>query len=204
MEGFRQLMGFFIMATVVALLWVFGRQAGVNAMSLMLGSLVVVGLGTWIYGRGTAPISRIAAATLVVLGVFVGLSRAQAAPGLVRGPAPAAAELDWEKWSAERQGELLAQGRPVFVDFTADWCLTCQVNEQVAFTEEVRDRLEAGDVALLRADWTLRDDAITRALAVHGRQGVPLYVLYDRAGRARILPQLLSPSIVLAALDESL
>jgi thiol:disulfide interchange protein DsbD len=212
MEAFKQLMGFFIMATVVVLLWVFGRQAGVNAMSLLLGSLVVIGLGAWIYGRGSAPdapprrrlVSRLAAAGLVVAGVLLGLSQAQADPGRSPSRAPAAAELDWQPWSEARQSELLAQGRPVFVDFTADWCLTCQVNEQVAFTAEVRDRLEAEGVALLRADWTLRDDAITRALSSHGRQGVPLYVLYGRDGKPRLLPQLLTPGLVVAALDEAL
>jgi thiol:disulfide interchange protein DsbD len=157
---------------------------------------------------GAAPrrrrLSRLAAAGLVVIGVLLGLSRAQADPSAVRGPAPAAAELDWETWSETRLSGLLAERRPVFVDFTADWCLTCQVNEQVAFTPAVRDRLEADGVALLRADWTLRDDAITRALAAHGRQGVPLYVLYGRNGKPRLLPQLLTPSIVLGALDEAL
>jgi len=172
----------------------------------------VIGLGTWIYGRGAAPgapprrrlISRLAAAGLVVAGMLLGLSQARADAGADRGPAPAASELDWQPWSEQRQATLLAEGRPVFVDFTADWCLTCQVNEQVAFTREVRDRLEAEGVALLRADWTLRDDAITRALARHGRQGVPLYVLFGRDGEPRLLPQLLSPGLVLSALDEAL
>ena len=103
--------------------------------------------------------------------------------------------------------ELRAQGKPVFVDFTAAWCLTCQVNERVALeTREVAERFEREGVTLLKADWTLRDDRITQALASYGRQGVPVYVLYGRdpVGEPRLLPEVLTPGVVFAALDRVL
>jgi thiol:disulfide interchange protein DsbD len=209
MEGFKQLMGFFIMGTVVFLCWLFGRQVGVDAVGLLLAGLVLAGLGAWVYGRGAAPgrapRTRLAAVSLAlvltVAGLLVGFAPAQAAAGS-RGARPLeAAGLPFEPFSPERLAELRGQGTRVFIDFTADWCLTCQVNERVAFTAEVRDRFAEKGVVLLEADWTLRDDSIGRALEGYGRQGVPLYVLYGRDGEPRLLPEILSPGILLDALD---
>jgi thiol:disulfide interchange protein DsbD len=118
-----------------------------------------------------------------------------------------AASAAWEPYSAGRVEALRGEGKPVFIDFTAAWCLTCQVNERVALAHpEVARRFRDEGVALVKADWTRRDDEITQALAGYGRQGVPVYVLYGReSGSApRFLPELLTPSIVLSALDETL
>ncbi|HUG40667.1 MAG TPA: thioredoxin family protein, partial [Longimicrobiales bacterium] len=115
----------------------------------------------------------------------------------------AEAALGWETFSDAAVSAHRAQGRPVFVDFTAAWCISCQVNERVALhTRAVRDAFAAADVALLQADWTRRDPAITRALASFGRSGVPLYVLYpaDPAAEPVLLPSLLTPGVVLDAL----
>jgi thiol:disulfide interchange protein len=204
MESFKQLMGFFLMATVAALVWLFGRQVGVDGMAALLAALVAVSLGAWVYGRAAAsecPRRRLAgiaaAVALVAAGLVTGLSRADAS-------APAAEAGDWEPWSAERVAELRAEGRPVLVDFTADWCLTCQVNERVALRDsEVQGRLREKGVVVLRADWTRHDPRITEALATHGRDGVPLYVLYGGPADAApvVLPEVITPGIVLDALD---
>ena len=111
---------------------------------------------------------------------------------------------DWEPYSAKRVSALRDEGRPIFIDFTAAWCLSCQVNERVALrTDAVTTAFARGNVALMRADWTSRDDAITQVLASFGRSGVPLYVMYpaDRSAPPVILPAVLTPGIVVSAVN---
>jgi thiol:disulfide interchange protein DsbD len=208
MEGFKQLMGFCLMATVIAILWLFGQQAGVDGIAFLLGALLVAGLGAWAYGRPSGSVRgravRVSLSAALVAGglaIGFGLARPMAAP---RAAVPSS-DARWEPWSEARLAELRSQGKPVFVDFTAAWCLTCQVNARVALdTQEVAERFAREGVTLLKADWTLRDDRITQALAAHGRQGVPVYALYGRdpTGEPRLLPEILTPAIVLQALDE--
>jgi thiol:disulfide interchange protein len=109
---------------------------------------------------------------------------------------------DWEPWSAEAVSRYQAEGRPVFVDFTASWCLSCQVNERVALGRpEVQQAFKNANVALLRADWTRHDEAITLTLSGLGRSGVPAYALYASGEKSpRLLPEVLSPGIVIEAL----
>ncbi len=112
--------------------------------------------------------------------------------------------LRWEPWSAEAVTRYQAQGRPVFVDFTASWCLSCQVNERVALTQtEVQKAFADANVVLLRADWTRHDEAITQTLTALGRSGVPTYVLYVPGEKnPRLLPEVLTPGIVTTALGD--
>ncbi len=213
METFKQLMGFVLLGTVVFLAWLFGRQTGIDGVAALLLALVLVAMAAWAYGRGTASeasgrgrvLALGSAALLLCAGLALGMSQPQRATA--NAAAPAAGGLAWEPWSPERLAELRAAGRPVFVDFTADWCLTCQVNERVALASpEVAARFQAEGVALLKADWTLRDERITRALAEYGRQGVPVYVLYGRDASKphRLLPEILDAGTILKALDETL
>ncbi len=206
LERFKQAMAFPLLGTVAFLVWLFGRQVGIDAVGWLLFALLLVAFGGWAYGQaaGVAGTRRAlmlgSAGTLAVAGLLVGMQQAQATP---QGELAVS-----DGWVAYSPGELLAlraAGTPVFVDFTADWCLSCQVNERVALEREaVRERFRAKGVVLMKADWTRRDETITRALLDHGRQGVPLYVLYGRDPQAppRILPEVLTPGIVLAALDE--
>jgi DsbC/DsbD-like thiol-disulfide interchange protein/cytochrome c biogenesis protein CcdA len=211
MEGFQQLLGFLLMATVVALLWLLGREAGVEGMTRVLLGLLALGLAAWLYGRAPAsgagpraPVLAPAAAALVLAaGLILGVRAAEGGGG----PGGGQSGLAWEAFSPETLATVRAQGRPVFIDFTAAWCLTCQVNERVALgSTEVQDRFRREGVVLLRADWTRSDGDITAALASYGRQGVPLYVLYARdSGRPpRVLPEVITPGIVLTALDDAL
>jgi thiol:disulfide interchange protein len=206
LETLKQFFAFPLYVTVVWLLWVFGQQAGVDALAILLLALIVLAMGAWLWARGVRADSRAtrgAAGVLMVCAVGVG------AAGAMRTPPPAAAVANvpgWEPWSADRVRELRSEGRAVFVDFTAAWCLSCQVNERIALrTTKVQQAFAAANVALLRADWTSRDSSITNVLASFGRSGVPLYVLYpaQSQGAAAILPAVLSPGIVVDAVRKA-
>jgi thiol:disulfide interchange protein DsbD len=213
LETFKQLMAFPLLATALWLLWVLGQQAGVDAMLGTLSGLLVLVLAVWLHGRfarhdrpaGVRRVAQVLALLVACAGLATGL--------LVRGSdarhvARDAAERDaygiaWRDYSEQTLATLRAAGTPVFVDFTAAWCLTCKVNEHLVFSSpQVRDAFAAREVAMLRADWTSRDDEITRALASFGRSGVPLYVLYGAAGsEPQVLPSVLTRGVVLDALD---
>jgi thiol:disulfide interchange protein DsbD len=206
METFKQLLAFPLYATVVWLVWVFGQQVGINAVAVLLLGMTLLAFAAWLAGRtGTSRAAMVrTAAVLLALaaaGVSVFGSRAVAAS-----PEALATSSAWEPWSETRVAELRTEGRPVFVDFTAAWCLSCQVNERVALSSaSVRSAFAAADVALLKADWTSRDAEIAAALEGFGRSGVPLYVLYpaDPAGAPELLPALLSPGMVVEAVERA-
>lgn len=211
METLKQVMGFLLLGTVVWLMWVLGIQAGTQAVTALAGALLLVSISAWIIGRwgGLAAAGpRRATAYLVAL-LLIGGGVATALLG-ARVSTPGESEtshqgsIAWQSYSPERLAELRAADKPVFVDFTAAWCLSCQVNEQVAFgSREVQRKFVQLGIVPLKADWTSRDEEITRALAEHGRNSVPLYVLYGVGdGQPIILPEILSPGIVLDALKQ--
>lgn len=215
METFKQGMGFILLATVVWLAWVLGIQAGVNALAVLLAALLVIGIGAWVFGRwGTVavPMPRRGVAfaisgVLLAGGLSIGLMGVSAFHQPVETSAGSSSgeSIAWEPYSQERYESALEAGSPVFIDFTAAWCLSCQVNERVALdTREVQRTFSEKRVVALKADWTSRDDTITRALARYGRNSVPLYILYDGNGRREpiILPEIITPGIVLEALSE--
>ena len=202
MVTFRQVLAFPMFATAVWLVWVFGQQQGVDAAAVLLLGLTLLGFAAWLAGRPEARASRAtqllsAGALALALTVSLGAARTEGkdSPG-----DPAA--LAWQTFSVARVAELRASGLPVFVDFTAAWCLSCQVNERIALRNAgVRAAFMEADVALLKADWTSRDPVIADVLASFGRSGVPLYVLYpaDEEEAPAILPALLTPGVVIEA-----
>ena len=210
METFKQVLAFPMFAVAIWLVWVFGLQTGIGGAAQLLFGLLLLAFAGWLVGRWPAlsisTRTRWATRTLAIGAVVVAVAAGVAATSGAA-PPPAgggeAAALEWKPWSAAAVEEHRATGRPVFVDFTAAWCISCKVNERVALeTSSVRRAFAERGVALLKADWTRRDPAITGALASFGRSGVPLYVYYpaDPAAEPVVLPALLTPSIVLATL----
>ena len=219
MVTLRQALAFPLFATVVWLAWVLGRQAGIDAVAGLLAALTLLAFGLWAFGRFATPVASpgrrraargvalaagAGALALVIAGASAAPVRAAVAADAISPPNEAAGALPWQPYSAASLEALRDSGRIVLLDFTADWCLTCKVNERVAFgSDAVRASLRAHDVALLRADWTTRDPSVTRALAAFNRNSVPFVVLYgrDRAAAPAVLPTLLTPGIVTRALD---
>jgi len=204
MQRFKQVMAFPMFATCVWLIWVLAQQVGIDAAALVLGGLVLVAFGAWALGLAQGGARRwrwvaLAAAPLALYAVF-----GATWPGTTEPPRDAARVGEaqgWQAWSRAEQDAELAAGRPVFVDFTAAWCVTCQANKRLVLSRDsVKAALAQRGVTMLRADWTNRDDEVTRELARFNRNGVPLYVLYDRRGAPHVLPELLTERIVLDAL----
>lgn len=201
MNTFRRAMAFPMFATVIWLVWVIGQQTGIDGAATLLALLLCLAALTWtltLQGK-----TRVALSLLVLaLGAWLTFSagRNVTEPTL---QASNASVPGWDQWSANTQTELLAQGRPVFVDYTAAWCVTCQYNKRTTLADkEVLDAFAQRNVALLRADWTRRDPAITAALAQLGRSGVPVYVLLAPGKAPVVLSELLSQREVLDALQQ--
>ncbi len=199
MVTFKQLMAFPMFATVAWLVWVLGQQSGIDGAGALLALLVLMALAVWSLGlRGTA---RRAIATFSV--ALCALGMWAIGPNIIK-PAvtPAAtASARWQDWQPGRVEQLAAQGQSVFVDFTAAWCVTCQYNKKTTLANaEVLADMDAKNVALLRADWTRRDPAVTQALAELGRSGVPVYVLYQPGHPPVVLSEILSVGDVRAEL----
>jgi thiol:disulfide interchange protein/DsbC/DsbD-like thiol-disulfide interchange protein len=212
METFKQVLAFPMFAVAIWLVWVFGLQTGMGGAARLLFGLLLLAFAGWLIGRWpsiaistrTRWVTRALAAGAVVVALAAGVGATRGETPLPAGGDQAAA-VEWESWSAAAVQEHRNAGRPVFVDFTAAWCISCQVNERVALeTPSVRRAFAERDVALLKADWTRRDPAITGALAAFGRSGVPLYVYYpaDPAAEPVVLPALLTPTIVLSTLEK--
>jgi thiol:disulfide interchange protein/DsbC/DsbD-like thiol-disulfide interchange protein len=217
MDTLKQALGFLMVATVVWLGSVLAALAGAGALTALLAALAAAALGAWIYGRwgGLQRVTgaRVAAA---VLGAVLVVGAAAFGVASVRAPSPGArasasgapargdaASPEWEPFTPARLAELRAGGQPVIIDFGAEWCLTCKVNERIALANPaVRQRLSELGVARLRADWTDRNDTIAHALVGYGRSGVPLYVVYGPGSAEPVLlPEIITPGIVLAALS---
>ncbi len=189
MGRFQRLLTAPMLLTALGLAWVLGRQTGVDGMALGLGAVLLLGLGLWWLGRRQDGRSLWPALVLIALAIVAPLPFIRTADAA---PSAEGSALGAEPFSEARLAALRATG-PVFVYFTADWCLTCKVNERAVLDRaEVAEHFRARGVRTLVGDWTRGDPAITRFLAQHGRSGVPLYLYYAPGREAEVLPQLLT------------
>jgi len=213
MVRLKQALAFPVYATAVWLSFVLAQEAGELAAAAALGGLVLIAFAAWLYEatRGDARRWRSIGGGLAVAAIVGALALLYPTQAPYQAPYRAAAAsatdqtgLAWQPFSPARIDELQAQGRAVFVDFTADWCITCKLNERVALADgAVLKAFADNEVALLRADWTRQDPLITRQLEANGRAGVPLYLFYPRPGASGqrqapvVLPQILTAASVL-------
>lgn len=200
MVTLRQFMAFPMFATVTWLLWVLGQQSGIDGAASLLVLLVALSMMIWsltLLGRSRRVVSGI---SFVVLMLLLWHAGPNVTAVDVRPATAAASESSWQTWEPGRVEQILATGRPVFVDFTAAWCVTCQYNKKTTLADPtVLADLAAKNVALVRADWTRRDPDITATLGQLGRNGVPLYVLYQAGRPPVVLSEILSVDQVRSA-----
>ena len=214
MDVAKKVLAFPMYGAAAWLIWVLAAQTDRGSLAAAFAAAVLVGLAAWIFGaaqrraasgagaRGVFALSGVAVALAVAV---LALAPFGPAPQTAAAGAVVAAGVPSEPWSPERVAALRAAGKPVFVDFTAAWCVTCQVNEQVAInTAEAIHAFQRTGAVYLKADWTNRDAAIAKALADQGRVGVPLYLVYAPGdGAPKVLPQLLTSGMVAQALDQA-
>ncbi|NEP54394.1 MAG: DUF255 domain-containing protein, partial [Moorea sp. SIO3C2] len=209
METFQQLLAFPMYAATAWLIWVLVQQTGTNGLAAALTGLILIAFATWLHQktRLLPPLGKHLGSICALVALGFSLSLAQ-----VSTTTPTALThnqnqgIKWQPYTAERLVKLRQSGSPVFLNFSASWCITCLVNDRVALNQpETIAAFESKKIALLKADWTNRDPAITKALESFGRSGVPLYVLYppdSEFTQPIILPQILSPEQVQRAIKK--
>jgi thiol:disulfide interchange protein DsbD len=218
----KQFMGFLLMATMLWLLYVLGKQLGMEAVIWTGAFLLTIGVACWLIGRfATLNAARsryvttwVIAVVVVVLGYWVFMETILDVRTVIAG-VPSSSQpvvsadrkgIPWQPFSLSRLEADLKDKRTVFIDFTADWCLTCKVNEKTVMNDEkIVEKFKKHDMVAIRADWTKRNPDITRLLAKFGRSGVPLYVIFP-AGRPSepiVLPEVITTGIVLDAIDRA-
>jgi thiol:disulfide interchange protein DsbD len=201
MDTVKNILAFPLYLTSVWLLWVAGNQSGVNTMAMALAGLVLVALAAYLYGQSV--IRKVTAIMLLLGALALAIPATNTSDQTSASRALADGQI---AWSAAALDDHLNRGDPIFVDVTADWCITCLANEAaVLFTTEVEQAFVSADIPYMIADWTDYDSDIGAFVKSHGRSGIPLYVMYPRGKGSEpiILPQLLTRDIVLSAIENA-
>ena len=202
MEQFKQFLAFPMFFTTAWLLWVIGRQTDTTVLSLVVVGLIFISIGIWINqklvqlksGRSYSLLKVIAVA-MIIPALALPLMNEEKGEGTVL----------WIDYDAKTLATLRAEGRPVFINLTADWCITCLANEKVAFTEMFYTEMEKNNIVYLKGDWTNQDKEITSLLNEHNRNGVPLYLMYPKnGGSPEVLPQILLEQTLLEAIRRAI
>jgi thiol:disulfide interchange protein DsbD len=213
MDGLKKALAFPMYAAAAWLAWVLAQQTGPIGQARLYAAALALALAAWLFGvaqrrraagegRGLVPAAGAAASLIIALAV-VGAASFEPPHGASASAVPAPGKLAATPYSPDRLAALRTAGTPVLVNFTAAWCVTCQVNERIAFSSpDVAAAMKRAGAIYMVADWTNRDSAIAGALADQGRIGVPLYLYYAPGAAApQVLPQLLTPAILVGALS---
>jgi thiol:disulfide interchange protein/DsbC/DsbD-like thiol-disulfide interchange protein len=203
MLRFKQFLGFLLIVTLLWLVWILGQMKGASAIISLEAILLVIAILAWIKGAFWTPLSSSRSRVLAGAAMLLVIMMAAGAYAFVTQPS----QLAWQPFTKDSLEKALASGRPVFVEFTADWCIVCKTNERFAIdTPQVRREFARRNVVPLKADWTNGDPEITQSLKQHGRAGVPMYLVYPAGGwdqRPVVLPELITSQTVIDALRES-
>jgi len=192
MESFRQFLAFPLYASAIWLLWVLGRQTSIDHVALVSIGMLLLAFAAWLGGGGAKRWKQAVALLVTVVALSIAIT-----------PSKPADERLWEPYSPARLQALRDEGRPVFINLTAAWCITCLANEKLALSSDTfAETLQANNIVYLKGDWTNRDSEITALLKEYGRSGVPLYLYFSASSAsAQVLPQLLTEGIVQKALQ---
>ncbi len=203
MITFKELMGFLLLATVFWLAWVFVSQVGVSSLFTLFLGLFLTSIASWVYGRWGGLNRSMCRRGIARLITFIMLLLAAWTVYQAAKPTDEIRSNSWEKFNPDELDDYRHQGIPVFLDFTAKWCLICQPNDTLLNKQGIIDMFEAKGVVRMKADWTKKDPVITKYLRKFVRNGVPLYVLYEEDGKTFwILPQILTKDVIVEYLDK--
>ena len=202
MEQFKQFLAFPMFFTTAWLLWVIGRQTDTTVLSLVVVGLIFISMGIWINqilvqlkSRRSYSFLKVIAVAMIIPALALPLMNEEETEGTVL----------WINYDSKTLATLRAEGRPVFINLTADWCITCLANEKVAFTEMFYTEMEKNNIVYLKGDWTNQDKEITSLLNEHNRNGVPLYLMYPKnGGSPEVLPQILLEQTLLEAIRRAI
>ena len=201
MDNLKQFLAFPLYLSAIWLLWVFGRQTSVSGMAALCVGAVAIAFGCWLLGRDARGFWQLLRRFCIAASWIIAIALVWQA---AQSPSQKATSSDrWQAYSPELVASLRAEGRPVFINLTADWCLTCLANERIALhTQAVEQTFDTLNVATIKGDWTNTDPKITELLQEYGRSGVPLYLWFpaNSKGKAMILPQLLTQDLLIKTL----
>ncbi len=203
MDLLKHLLAFPMYAASLWLVWVASQQVDAMGLAYVFAGLLLIGFACWAFGYAQAHERARVLNGAALFAVAVSVAGLFTLGGVAASVSKARAADGSEPFSPSRLAQLRSEHRPVLVDMSAAWCVTCLVNERVALTPQpVREAFVRHNVAFLKGDWTRRDSAITEFLRDHDRSGVPLYVFYPPNGAAEVLPQILTPGLILDRINQ--